>query len=72
MNAPMSDVHVAGGGTVFLFFLETAEARAWVDEHASPDRQFLGHGLAVERRFVADLAEGMEADGLVIDETEVR
>lgn len=32
----------------------------------------LGKGLAVEWRYAAGLVEGMQDDGLVIDETEVR
>lgn len=66
MTAGAVDVRVAGGGTVFLFVLETPEARQWVDEHASEDRQMLGKGVAVGWRYAAALAAGMQADGLVI------
>jgi hypothetical protein len=66
-----ADVRVIGGGSVFLFVLATPEARAWVDEHVSEDRQMLGRGLAVEHRYAAALAAGMQADGLTIGSEEV-
>ena len=72
MTARPADVGVSGGGSVFLFSLLTVAAREWVEEHVSGDRQFLGNGLAVEGRFAAALAAGMQADGLVIDDGEVR
>ena len=52
--------------------LLTPEAREWVEEHVSEDRQCFGGGVAVEWRFAAALAEGMQADGLVINTTKVR
>jgi hypothetical protein len=65
-DAP-ADVRVAGGGTVSLFLLLTAEAHLWVEEHVSEDRQMLGAGLAVEHRYAANLAAGMQADGLIVE-----
>ena len=72
MTAPAVDVYITGGGNVFLFLLRTPAAHHWVDENVSDDRQMLGNGLAVEARFVVDLAAGMRDDGLVIDDEEVR
>ena len=40
--------------------LQTPAAHEWVDEHVSEDRLMLGNGLAVEHRFVAGLAAGMQ------------
>ena len=61
-----ADVRVVGGETVFLFLLLSEHARRWVEEHVSPDRQFLGHGLAVEHCYEPSLAAGMQEDGLVL------
>ena len=72
MTAVRADVCITGGGTVILFLLETPEARQWVDEHVSRDRQMFGHGLTVEHRHAAALVEGMRDGGLVIDGTEVQ
>ena len=61
-----ADVSITGGGTVYLFELLTENARAWVNENVSADRQMLGRGLAVEHRYVAALAAGMQAGGLFV------
>jgi hypothetical protein len=72
MTAPAADVLVTGGGNLYLFMLQTPAAHEWVSQNVSEDRQMFGSGLAVEHRFVADLAAGMEADGLVIADGEVQ
>src|SRR4051812_14554372 len=64
-NGP--DVRIIDGGSVLLFVLLTAEARAWVEAHVSDDRQMLGTGLAVEPRYAAALADGMAGDNLIIE-----
>jgi hypothetical protein len=61
-----ADVRMVGAGSVVLFLLLTAAARAWVEAHVNGDRQILGIGLAVEPRYVAALAAGMADDGLVV------
>jgi hypothetical protein len=66
-----ADVSITGGGTVYLFALLTEKARAWVNEHVSAERQMLGRGLAVEHRYAAALAAGMQAAGLTIRSEEV-
>jgi hypothetical protein len=62
-----ADVRVVGSGSVFLFVWLTDEARVWVEEHVSGDRQMLGDGLAVEHRYAAELAMGMQQGGLVVE-----
>jgi hypothetical protein len=62
-----NDVEITGGGSLYLFLLLTDQAREWVEEFVSRDRQMLGCGLAVEHRYAAALAEGMQADGLVVE-----
>lgn len=71
MTAPAADVLLTGGGNIYVFMLETPAAKAWVEENVSEDRQMLGHGLAVEWRYAADLVAGMVDDGLVVDDKEV-
>lgn len=68
---PQTDVALSGSGTIYLFHLLTDAARAWVDENVSEDRQMLGRGLAVEHRYAAALAAGMQEDGLTIGTEEV-
>jgi hypothetical protein len=43
-----------------------------VERNISEGRLMFANGLAVEHRFVADLAAGMRDDGLVIDDEEVQ
>jgi hypothetical protein len=60
----MADVRVENHGTVFLFFLYTEAAIAWVrDNCAEEDQQ---NPLPVEHRFAEELAAGMIADGLEV------
>jgi hypothetical protein len=60
------DVAISGGGSLFLFHLVTPEARVWVDENVSAERQMFGASVAVEHRYAGPLADGMVADGLVV------
>jgi hypothetical protein len=63
-----ADVRIVDAGSVVLFLLLTAAARAWVEAHVSGDPQMLGIGLAVEPRYAAALAKGMAGDGLTIED----
>ena len=65
------DVEIVGENSVYLFMLLSSEARNWMDECVSPDRQMWGDGLVVEWRYAAALAEGMRRDGLVVTREEV-
>jgi len=61
------DVLVENHGSVFMFVPMTQEAREWVDENVGLESwQWLGGGFAVEPRCALDLANGMQADGLVL------
>jgi len=61
------DVEIVDGVSVFFFWLLTTEAKQWVEDCVSPDRQMYGNGLAVEWRYAAALAEGMRRDGLKVE-----
>jgi len=65
------DVEIVGGGTVFMFMLQTSAARRWVDEFVSPYRQMWGDGLVVEWRYAAGLVQAMRRGGLVVTREEV-
>lgn len=60
------DVYVENHGSIFLFRLNTADARTWVDEHVSDEAQFLGGALAVEHRYAYDISTGMINSGLEV------
>ena len=59
------DVTVENHGTIFLFFLWSSKARAWVAEYV-PDPLWFGQALAVEHGFARALAEGMQESGLEV------
>ena len=61
------DVQVDGGGTVYLVTPITTLAKEWVQQHLALEGwQWLGGGFAVEHRFIANLVQGMRADGLKV------
>lgn len=68
MHSNSTDVTVSGGGTVYLFHLESDDAHEWVEEHVQLESwQWLGRGFGVEHRFAGPLIEGMAADGLRVE-----
>jgi hypothetical protein len=60
------DVEIQNHGSLFLFYLNTTEAKAWVSENVSHERTYFGNALAVELRYARDLAAGMVNDGLTV------
>jgi len=62
-----ADIQVSGGGSVYLFTPLTEAGRSALTESvASEPWQWLGGSLAVEHRFAGDLAQALQADGLVV------
>jgi hypothetical protein len=61
------DVRIEPNGSVTLVRPLTLAGQEWLDDNtATEEWQWFGGALAVEPRYVADLAEGMTADGLTI------
>lgn len=60
------DVEITNHGSIFLFQPLTDSAREWIEENVSEDAQWFGGALAVEHGYAADLAIGMQGDGLVV------
>jgi len=54
------------GQTVYVLIPLTKRAREWVEENVSyQDWQMVGEvGITIDHRFIADIVEAMEADGL--------
>ena len=59
----MPDVYVENHGSLFLFHIETKEAKEWVRENVGE----IGLPLAVEHRYAYDLAQGMLDAGLTLE-----
>jgi len=53
--------------TLFLLYGYTEAAQDWIKEHLPPDAvRFNGNAVAIEHRYVTDIANGITADGLSI------
>ncbi len=52
---------------MYLLLPVTESAKAWANEHISDEAHHFGGGIAVEHRFIRDLADGIIADGLTIE-----
>lgn len=63
----MSDIRVQDEGTIVLLHPLTDRGREWINTQVQADAQYLGRALAVERRYVQDILEGMAAEGLEIE-----
>lgn len=60
------DAMVENHGSLFLVRLLTSNAKDWINEHVSEEAQFFGWALVVEPRYIEDLIESMQGDGLVV------
>ena len=64
------DFHLDTDGphpSVFLLTPLSQAAREWVAINIDPDATWLGNGVGIETRYVRDIVEGLQADGLSID-----
>lgn len=62
-KTPSADFTLTDGGSVCLLTPTTSDARRWLDENIGDDAIYLGRGLAIERRFVQQILDGIQADG---------
>jgi hypothetical protein len=53
-------------GSILTLRPMTPEAQAWVDEHLPEDAQHWGRSVVIEPRYFADIAAGIQADGLTL------
>jgi hypothetical protein len=54
-------------GSLWLLQPETEAANDWVAEHLPEDVLTWGSSIAVEPRYVADIAVGIQSDGLTVE-----
>ena len=54
-------------GSVVTLTARSDAAKQWADEHLPDDRQIWGaHGSVIEPRYVADILDGINFDGLTV------
>lgn len=61
-----TDFRVSGGGSLYILSPLTEAARDWVAEHIGDDAQTFGGGIAVEHRYIGDIVDGIQCDGLTV------
>jgi hypothetical protein len=64
VNTP--DVEVSCHGSIYIFTPLTPAAREWVAEFLPEDAQQWAGGTVVEHRFIADIVQGAQRDGLSV------
>ena len=68
MDSRVDDFEIVGGGSVYLLLPITGDARRWISENLGDDLVYLGRGVAVEHRYIGQIADGIISDGLTISE----
>ncbi len=61
-----TDFEVQNHGSIFLLCPLTDEARKWIEESLPGDIQWFGDNVAVEHRYIRDIVEDIEIDGLTV------
>ena len=62
----MSDFTVQNEGSIVILHPHGHAAQEWIEEHIPEDAQRWGTGVVIEPRYFADIAAGIQADGLEI------
>jgi hypothetical protein len=64
-----ADFTIHDGGSIVLLRPVSNAARDWADTFLPPDAQTLGPSIAIERRYIGDIVEGIIDAGLTIGTT---
>lgn len=60
------DFAVRNEGSIQLLVPNTDAAREWVSQHISEDAQRFCGGIVVESRYIDDIVQGIQGDGLTV------
>ena len=63
----MVDFKVENHGSIFLLQPLTPAARNWVNAQLPEDALWFAGAVAVEHRFIADIVNGIQNDGLEVE-----
>jgi hypothetical protein len=64
----MSDVRIESDSSMVVITPVSHLGRQWLSENAQYESwQWLGRSLAIDKRFAADIVEGMIGDGLDVE-----
>lgn len=62
----MRDLIVRNEGSIFLLTAITKAGENWIAEHIPADATTFGKAIVVEHRYIADIVNGAQADGLIV------
>jgi hypothetical protein len=65
-NAEDVDFSLYNHGSIVALVPRTQAAKDWCSDHIPEDAAWFGHGVAIEPRYVHDIVEGLQADGLTL------
>jgi hypothetical protein len=68
MTKSQPDLAFSGHGSIWLLTAHSAAGEAWIEEHIPDDAQTIGAAIAVEARYVDNIANGAMGDGLTVGE----
>lgn len=60
------DLVIANHGSIVLLSAETLAGQEWINEHIPDDALTFCGAIVVEPRYIDDIAEGAQADGLAV------
>ena len=62
------DFAVENHGSIFLLQPQNEQAIAWVEEHIGPENGYQPYfpTVVVEPRYLADIVQGIQSDGLMV------
>jgi hypothetical protein len=61
-----ADFEVHNEGSIFLLQPLTPPAQEWIAEHLPENHTAFGSAVVVEHRYIADIVQGIRADGLEV------
>lgn len=62
-----NDFRYVDHGSLVVLQPITEAARRWVEDNIQSDAQYWCKGVVIEPRYVADIVEGLVADGLTVE-----
>ena len=65
-DEPEPDFEVENHGTICLLRPNTTAAKAWVEAKIADDAMWYARAVVVEPRYLPDIVDGIEADGLTV------
>jgi len=62
-----ADFTLSDQGSIFILTPIGEAGTDWLAENIGDDAMYLGTGLVIEHRYVSDIVEGIQNDGLTVE-----